>query len=333
MDAIGESNNLVVVSELQVKHSTFLTAGWDEFAHRCDGSFLCSQGYVLAMRWRGNRLRIFEFFAGDRKVGQCAVAQRLGRAREFIFMDSILLLPGEEFRWTTAMEAVLRAIGPGRYRYGSESNTAASRRAHFEEIHGVTVLSTKDIEVHAVDFSTWPDWDSYKRAMSTNAKRNAAKAVKSDPGLRIERFRGLRLIRCAFQLVMMRRRTYRRKGAELRIGDALEFLRRMALLRRYVVVDRVDFRGRHTAYAFGLRFGGQYFYIHGACVPDNGGSAWYLLTELLRETKSTCPNGKFLMGCDTQKKQTKGWDNVLLQRQQCKVAGFPTSIVNFRYGM
>ena len=70
---------------------------------------------------------------------------------------------------------------------------------------------------------------------------------------------------------------------------------------------------------------------HGACSSDNGGSAWQLLTQLLRQTQARDPRGKFFMGFDGEEIEPKGWSNVVRQRDECRITRFPTSIVTFEF--
>lgn len=75
--------------------------------------------------------------------------------------------------------------------------------------------------------------------MGRNVRRNTAKAIKSDPDLRIERLLGIRAAGRMLQMLMMRGRMSPRKGNHSGLGDAIEFSRRMIFLNRYVLVDRV----------------------------------------------------------------------------------------------
>jgi hypothetical protein len=48
-----------------------------------------------------------------------------------------------------------------------------SREADLKQISAVTIESIRPLVVHAVDFSRWPTWDDYWRAISSNSRRNA----------------------------------------------------------------------------------------------------------------------------------------------------------------
>jgi hypothetical protein len=307
---------------------------WDAFAQRCEASYQCSQGYIAPKRLT-HKLRIFELFFGDHKIGQCAVGEpRIGKGRPRIFLDSIQLV-SSECSWAAAMQAVLRTLGPGRYCYGSLLSPEAARDDDLQTIHGIKIINSEFYRVQAVDFSKWPDWDSYHRQISTNARRNATRAHKSDANMRIEETIGhLPSIRNLFRMLAMRRNVYRRKHVSLEfVGWSVQLLRRLVLLRRYITVWWVIFGGHYTSFAVGLQFGDRLYYTDGASLEDNGGSAWYLLIELLRKAKEAHPAGKFVMGFDPVVPWTDaaGWQNVLRQRQQCRVSASLTSVVVFDY--
>jgi len=325
------------MDKLIIRHSLTMPTGheWDEFAQRCNGSYHCSQGYIAAMRLT-HKIHLFEFFVGKNKVGQSAVAgpyfQNSGNR---VFLDTIQLCPPHEIHWPAAMKAVLQELGPGRYRYGSVlSITPSPSDDDFRRITGVTVESIASYQVHAITFVSWENWETYYRAISDNAKRNAAKAVKSDPNMRVESLAEWHSLPYFLQIFWMRRMMYIRKNTNLGVlAWMVRFMRRLVFLGRYVSVVRVIYHGRHTAFACIIQFGRLSYYADGASVRDNGGSAWHLLTEIIRKSWGICPTGMFVMGFDGAgfRDQFEGWDNVLLQRQQCRVSQIATSVVTFDY--
>lgn len=306
-------------------------AGWDGFAQRCEATFLGSQGCLRALRGT-HRVRLFDLHDGADKIGQCAVAQaRLGASRTWIFCDSLMLLPGETQHWPAAMRLILQALGAGRYRYGSGWSTAPSREAALRGCGGVRVISSEVCAAQAVPFVAWQDWPSFRRTLSSNARRNAAKALLHDPAMQIERVLGWRALRHAPLLYRMQRAMHQRKGTDFGWTDSLQFLRRLVLLQRYVVLDLVKYRNQYTGFALSLGFGAHTYYVHGASTADNAGSAWYLLIELLHATQRAQASGKLVMGYDQpeQRQRWSGWEKVLRQRQQCQAVDFPTAIVTF----
>jgi hypothetical protein len=325
------------VDTLILRHSRNMPAGteWDDFAQSCSGSYHCSRGYIAAMRLT-HEIHIFELFLGENKIGQSVVAKPYFRkSGSRVFLDTIQLCPTHEAHWPAAMKAILRTLGPGRYRYGSVlSVLAPPSDDDFRRIAGVTIQSTETYQVHTIIFSSWTNWETYYQALSTNAKRNAAKAIKSDPNIRVESFTGWHSLPYFLQILWMRRSMYLRKNTDLGVlAWMVRFIRRLVFLRRYISVVRVIYHGRHTAFACIVQFGRQAYYVDGASIRENGGSAWYLLTDVIRKSWDICPTGMFVMGFDGPglRDQFAGWDNVLRQRQQCRVSQIPTSVVTFDY--
>jgi hypothetical protein len=315
---------------LDFRRGRRLPVGWDHFAHRCGGSYHGSKAYIDANRLT-HRVAIFEFSFGGEKVAQCAIGSpRFGK--QFIFLDTLQVLPKAAQHWSAMMQIILRSLGPGRYRYGSSWTTLAGRHDDLQALIGVTVLHAEHYYVQAVDFAMWPDWQSYFRAISTNAKRNAAKALKTDPQVGIEWLTGLNALRRSRQMITMRQNMFHRKKVRWLFSEwSAQLLRRVVMLRSYGVTAWVRHQERLTAFAFGVRFGDKFYYTDGASVQGNGGSAWYLLIELLRRTQQEHPQGQFVMGYNPviPFSDVEGWSNVLRQREQCKVRNFPTSVVKF----
>ncbi|CAM6055282.1 unnamed protein product [Sphagnum tenellum] len=196
------------------------------------------------------------------------------------------------------MRSVLTLMGEGTYCYGSWWSTEPSRENDFHEIDEITILRTKSYNLHAVDFSAWNDWQQYYRAVSTNAKRNAAKAAKSDPAIRITH-NGL-TFHDALEMIRMRRKMFKRKGllSSGLFSSALQFLFRMVLMSDHVFVTRIYYHEKLSAFMSGVRFGEHIYYIDGASLEDNGGSAWYLMLKNIKMFYDAHRGGKFIMGSD-----------------------------------
>jgi hypothetical protein len=320
------------VTRLRICRQRRLDRGWDSFAQRCSGSFLGSQNYISALRGT-HRVMLFDFIGEAGKIGQCAVARaRFGADRAWVFLDSIMLLPDAAGQWPAAMRLVLQTIGAGRYRYGSGWSLMPSCEAALHACEGVTVVDSDTCLTHVVDFAAWADWPSFFAALSSNAKRNAAKAVKCDPTLRVIRHVGWRALRYAPLLYRMQRAMHQRKATNYGWRDGFYFLRRMVLLHRYVALDLVKYLGRYTAFTLSLNYGKQVYYVHGASTTDNGGSAWHLMIALLHATQRAAGSGgRFIMGYDQAQQRIRwpGWENVIRQRQQCRTVAAPTAIVTF----
>jgi hypothetical protein len=302
---------------------------WDEFAQACGASYHCSEAYIASKRLT-HKIALFEFHAQGKKVGQCAIVQpRMGR-KVRVFLDSLQLLC-PEVHWLAAMRAVLKECGPGRYRYGSCFNLERPREEALRTVEHVQFVEIDRYQVQAVDLARWPDWVSYERALSNNIKRNAVKATKADPGIRIEHDRGVPSVRGIVRMLALNWRMFQRKHMPSFLCSSIRLVIKISSLRSCYDVSWVVHRGRYSAYALVLGFGDQFYYTNGASLKDNGGSAWYLMMEIIRKVKGQSPTGKFIMGFNpiVPDSNRVGWANVLRQREQCRVSNWKVSIVVF----
>ena len=276
------------------------------------------------------RLRYFELYSEDSgsKIGQCAISTE---RHQTIFLDGLQLLPEHEELWQPAMAALLSALGPGRYRYGSQWSTESPRDLDLTKIRDVTVERAEPIIVQAVDFSHWNSWDDYYRQVSNNARRNAKKAVSRHPDLQLKMRRGLSTLFDSPALTTLQRAIASRKqipASFLRI--AARFLFRTITMHKYAITAVVTAGGRTLAALSGIEFGESTYYLTGGSEADISGAAWHLMLALIRETHDrTHGSGKFLMG--TVEENGPGWINLARSREQCRVHDFPTAIVTFTY--
>jgi hypothetical protein len=303
---------------------------WNDFAAKCGGSYFCAYGYVISNLPR--RVRLFEVFSAGQKIGQCAIAR--GR-----FLDSLQLLPGYSHFWYPAMREILARIPPGEYEYGSIWNMEIPREPYLEMIPLVTRLTSQHHYVQAVDFAVQPDWETYERSLATNARRNAAKARKSDENLAVTYSRGLATLRDTSVITRLRHDTWTRKGLRYDAGQmAARYAMRCCLYRRYIWTGKIIHSSspkvpqRIAAVVSGVEFGENVYYIDGASLPDNNGASWYLLIETMRRAFHKNPRGKFVMGVDRglSGNNKPGWENLNRSRQQCRVSRFSSSVVKFQ---
>jgi hypothetical protein len=278
-----------------------------------------------------HRIRLFEVFSAGLKIGQCAVAR--GR-----FLDSLQLLPGYGYYWNQAMREILIRIGPGDYEYGSIWNMESPRERYLQMMPMVVDLTWRHHEVQAVDFSVQPDWETYEHSLATNARRNAAKALRTDGNLAVTFRRGLATLCDISVITRLRYDTLTRKGLGYDAGRmAVRYATRCCLYRRYIWTGKIlhspapEIPQRIAATVSGVEFGNNFYYIDGASLPDNGGASWYLLIETIRRAFHKNARGRFVMGVDRGLLGNKpGWENLNRSRQQCRVSRFPSSIVNFQ---
>lgn len=316
----------ILVKRLRL--STRSKAEWNWFAEKCEATYFCSYVNVICEKLR-RRVLLFEISCDDIKIAQCAVAvDWFGSRRQFL--DSLQILPCHAPLWGAAMQELLSILGPGTYHYGSKWNIEPPRHAALTAIPGVKLQSVSAYHVHVVDFSRWDDWESYEKAISTNIRRNAAKAVKTDPATAIVLNRGVSAIKDVFSLIGMRFVTRRRKGLEdfNRVVATIRYAARTFLVNGYTA--KVIHANRVVAYFSGIDFGSITFYLDGASLQDNGGASWYLMLHMLK--RAWKPNGKVLMGMHQPGTDWAGRENILLSRRHCRVSEFPSSVVTFSYG-
>ena len=311
---------------------------WDDFAQRCAASYECNHTYLRAWAVKNRfRLRRFEIFMQEvgqlQKIGQCAVG--VGGAIS-VFLGELQLLPLYSSLWTSAMTALLGHLGPGHYSYGSSQSIEKSREEDLKQISAVTIESVRPLVVHAVDFSRWPTWDDYWRAISSNSRRNARRAELLIPDLSIAIRQGHQAALDIPTLLSLRAAMYRRKGLAFGPWRAgLSGLSMILTCPQYVFTAVVSGQNRALGAIFGVEFGPHVYYDSGGSRPDNGGAAWYLTLAMLRRTFERNPRtAKFIMGYVDYATHDENIGGGLLRfRQSCRVSAYPTSAVRFAYGV
>lgn len=324
--AISMSANTKALVVEQVHMGARSKSEWNRFAEMCEATYFCSYANIMCEHLRG-RVHQFEVYLYRTKIAQCAVTiDWFGKRR---FVDSLQLLPHHAHLWGDIMQEILSALGPGTYEYGSKWSLEPPRHTALEGMRDVKVRSVTLFQVHVVDFSRWADWASYEKAVSTNIRRNAAKAIKTDPGTAVVINRGFSAINDVFSLIDMRFATRRRKGLEdfNRFVATVRYAARTFLLDGYTA--KVIHSGRVVAYFSGIDFGSSTFYLDGASLTDNGGASWYLMVYMLK--RAWKPNGKVLLGMHQPGTDWAGRENILLSRQHCRASESPCSVVTFSY--
>jgi hypothetical protein len=324
-----DSDQTIRVEEVRLGRK----AEWNAFAESCQGTYMCSHGYITAYRFH-RRLRVLAIFQGTVKIGQCAVIfGRFGRYRHVgEFVDAIQLLPAYTLLWAKVMETVLRTLGSGTYTYGSKWSIETPRHVELARLPGVSISQAKYYLTQVVDFSKWPTWEAYEKAISSNVKRNAAKATKADPATAVVLKQGIKAATEALSLTKMRFLTRRRKGMEDWTSfhvAILRYIARTVFMRQLSYTAKVVHKGQTSAYFSGIDFGSSTFYIDGASLADNGGSAWLLILAMLR--RSWQPNGKFFLAMYEVNSVWVGRENILLSRQQCRPVELPNTVLDFVY--
>ncbi len=327
-----------MTAEISVEISSATPDEWDEFAALSKASYRCL--YRAASLWRFetealSRIRRLSLFVGEGtgrlKIGQCALS--IG-SRCSVFQDSLQLMPEYADKWADAMQAVLRFLGTGNYIYGSDWNLEKCRESEVGAIDGATVTSVWPVDIVAVDFRDWASWDDYYKAVSTNAKRNVKKAIKTYDNLEIRRSRGWPAFGDIIALEKSRHRLFARKNVKsslilllLRTG-----FRQVATLNYSAARCLVD--GQNPlAYFLDIKLGTICFYLEAASDYGSSGASAYLLKSVIEiHFQATEGQGVFIFGPDDHRQAGDPiWEGLVRSRQQWKAKAYPTSVLQFSY--
>lgn len=301
-------------------------AKWEAFASRCGASHHCALEHIRF--WQlSQRVRLFEIFRMEHgapaKIGQGAVTLGLRSRR---FLDSLQLLPGHDASWKPAMAAILRELGPGRYRYGSAWNLESCRYQDMQSLEALRIESAEPFAVQAVDFSNWADWDSYLHGVSNNARRNAKRSTQAHPDRTMPLHQRWAMLGKVRQLTRLRLAVCRRKGLEFQtMREWLRATIRAVIWRRYAFIACFEARAQTLAMFSGIHCGGNTYYLEGASREGNEGASWSLMLAMLQRGYERNPHGFFVMGIVSPDA------NLSRSRAQCRVSDHPTSIIKFHY--
>jgi hypothetical protein len=336
--ASGEMGALAGETLVGVKRSEVSAEQWDEFAKTCDASFRCSFAGVRLWQFehdalsRIERLDIYLALSPTPiKIGQCAVG--VGR-RATVFTDTIQILPAFDSYFQRAMQAVLSHLGPGQYRYGSEWTIAPCRVRDVTSISGVSDVAARQVDVYAIDFSRWSDFDTYFQAVSTNAKRNINKARKAYDTLSVEERTSLGVFLNILPLQRLRHRLFVKKGVKSSIVTL--FLRsafRTLATSRYSSSASLAHGHQTLARFLQITFGRNSFYMEAAAESDHPYASSYLLREMVKRAfEQSDGRGRFVMGPDDHGQSgIPSWDGLVRSRLQWNAEAHPTSVFEFQY--
>ena len=314
-------------------------AAWDTFAQSCGASFRCAHRATRA--WQLEHHLWFRVLRFDlilvatqtrQKIGQCAVG--VGRNMS-VFADGIQLLPGYNQFWSQAMQAVLAEVGPGKFHYGSEWSLEPCRLEMLNRLNSVQVTRVRSIDVQAVDFNQWPNWDDYFQAVSPNIRRNVKKAHRSYPDIRYVERRKTGVYWDFLALQISRYCLFRRKGVRRSFQSiVLRSLFRLLFTNKYAISARCDTETCTLAHYSGIDFGQDSFFLEASARPNSQGASWFLLMAVMaRAHQRSKGQGRFVMGPDEQlDRGDPAWEGLVRSRQQCRVVSHPTSVITFIYG-
>lgn len=319
------------ISKLHIRDINRLN--WDVDAKMSSSTIRSSYDHLKRVSRKhifSNKFKIYGIYSekGNR-VGHYALLYSNGTRQ---FYDGIRLLNDDPALWSAAMRAALEHCGPGVYSYGWAWSTEPSRVGELTALAGVSILENEEILVHGVDFAEWPNWETYKRAISENCRRNANKAARQYADIRVIVDKNLAALRRIPTLIRFRYDMYRRKELGFRpLSAARSYIGDLLLSpAEFVVVSVIA--GRKVRSVLHLeRFGNLTYYFDGASSSDAGGTSWFLMLEILKSTYEESPTGKFLMGYSH--KATLGQPiGIGLERSRAalRVRNWSTSVITFR---
>jgi hypothetical protein len=270
---------------------------WDADAIRCGASMRSAYAHLRHLRLKhvmhgAPRIyRVFHVVSGRKQaIGHYTLIQN---PRLNTFYDGINLFPEHRDRWIEAMQAALRGAGAGVFDYGWRWSPEPSRTRQLATIDGVELLSTRDILIQGVDFSHWPDWNSYYRDISENIRRNARKASKLHPDLKVEIFRGRKSLRHQVDLVRMRRTMYRRKGLPFNPFRVMAgYMLNLVTCPEQMMIATASAGDRILAIQNIVEFGDTHYYLDGAAAENSDGGAWNLQLSMLERAYRRSPTSR-----------------------------------------
>ena len=269
---------------------------WDAFVRRCDGSFLGAWHLIRTHRFL-NRIRVFEFRVTEdgetRKIGQCAVAMAGRRVR---FMDRLHLLGAWADQWDQCVQLLVEQCGAGVYEYGSLWNSE-SRRLPDGPVGRWTsqTLPGKPFLVDRVDFARCPTFDQYRAGVSENIRRDYRKAVAASAI--VETREGWAALRDVITLVRLRGEVMRRNQEPFSFtADLARHVLKILCMGPSAFIATVRAEGRRPAAFFGVRFGGDIYYLAGGTEKTSNGYGSYLFLTLIEKWFAAHPDGRLFLG-------------------------------------
>ncbi|MEO5820242.1 MAG: GNAT family N-acetyltransferase [Vicinamibacteraceae bacterium] len=295
---------------------------WDLFVVTSGGSFLGSWKVIRAEGLL-RTVRVFELFSAGTapvKIGQCAIAVSRRRVR---FLDRLHLLPEHAAVWAEAVQMVVARCGAATYAYGSPWNHECRRVATLAEHSSDRGLVDAGLRLDCVDFAAWPDFASYRRAVSENIRRDYKKAAAAGPTVVTRR--GVAAYRDVPALVGLRKQVMERNGEPFSsVLDTPKHALKLLCLRDDAFISTVEARGERQGAFFGVRFGDRIYFLSGGTRDRSEGFGSYLFLSLIEGWFSQHPGGKLYLGMTEPGLEPATYDRGnLLYRRKLRATSVP----------
>jgi hypothetical protein len=274
---------------------------------------------MLRLARLASRLCIFEIYLQGlrEKIGLCALAVK---RREIRFIDRLLLLPAHDGEWTNCMGAIIARFGARNYRYGSHWNAEDPKSIKPSPPFSVEQTWVRNFHLDAVDLGQWKDFDHYTRSISSNIRRDLAKAIKEGT-VSIQTRHGWSALRNIITLIVVRRHVMQKNGRPFSLlADALVHLGKIALFGKRACIVTVSQASTKYAALFCIEFGDCLYYVSGGVLPNEIGLGSFIMVKTIERWQAAHPQGRFVMGYVIgQKRPEEYTEGALLYRRKLRV--------------
>lgn len=317
----------------EIEWGAVSAAEWDAAIQSARGSYLLAHRRLSIWRRsqqaRGARVRVLKLLASDHEAGLCIV-----RSRNNIhtLRERLLLFPGQEAWWTSALSAVLEHIGTGTYRYGPSNSVSPGRAAELVLIPGVSIIDAKPYAVQAVDFSRYVSWNEYLHDLKPGI-RNECRRAENRHALELVATSGRGIWRAIGRFALQLHRQPHRKGRRLaELRQVLSLVLSTATLRTSAMMFTATSGSEALATQYHVDFGSDRYYAAGAAAHMQPSPAWWLTIQAFKDAWERNPNGRVILGSFyPHLHDGKTGQGLLDFRRRCRATSFESEMLEFRF--
>lgn len=307
--------------------------GWDSVVHLSRGSFQMASGRLRV--WKtlqhlsGARVRVLRVRSHGKVIAQCAISSR---GTHHVVRERLLLLPDYQPQWSDVWQAVMTHVGPGHYCYGNSASIDPPRQDALAAMPGVAITHVQPYFVQAVDFSIYPEWDSYWNNLRGNIRRNQRRAL-DEHALELISTRGHAILRQLPRMLYAQTRQDKRKGRIVHpLGELFSLASATIGMRDAATLLRARSASRDLAWQYHVNFGTDDYYLAGWSERLQPSPAWWLTVSAMQAAYHRSPTGRVVLGPFSPDLYDEASGSGLLQwRRFCLAQDFPAAIVWFDY--
>ncbi|BEV00852.1 hypothetical protein [Novosphingobium olei] len=325
------SNAPVFVGE-DVRLGAITPEEWDRTIQRAGASFILAHKRLTLWRraqvLKGSKVRILRLLADGAIAGICIVRSRNGINT---VRERLHLFPEYDVHWAQALQAVLRHVGTGFYRYGPADSISPPRSAELLQLAGVQITDVKPYTVHAVDFGRYAGWEDYERGLKPGI-RNECRRAESRHGLHLASHSGRAIWPQIGGFARdLHRQPHRKGGRRAELRQVISIALSTATLRGEATMFAAVSDGRALARQYYVDFGKDRYYTAGAAARLQPSPAWWLTIRALREAYKRNPGGRVILGSFYPHLHDGSGDGLLDFRRRCGATSFDSDMFEFRY--